>query len=327
MASTAVARETVFALRREIARIEGILPERLAASGEETVLLRWHGRLLARDGLLATGVPALDAALGGGVPKAALTEIHGRQVRDAGAVAGFVLALAGLLLKQALIGPILWIGTSSFFAEVGLPYAHGLLKLFGIAPKDLLLAEAPKPVEALWIAEEAAALKELAVVVLELPGNPRQLDLTATRRLHRRAVEAGRPVFLLRHSAGVEATAAPLRFVVEPAPAGTRRILGRPLVGSIGPPAFAVTLDKNRLAPPARFTLEWNADERTFGHRSPENKNERQDARHDPGRHGRPQDPVALVSMPQHRPDLAAAAGSRLAYGAFRFPAAADQPA
>lgn len=318
MASSAVARETVFALRREIARIEGTLPERLAAPQEGAVLLRRHGRLLGRDGLLATGVPALDAALGGGIPKPALTEIHGRQVRDAGAVAGFVLALLGLLLKQALVAPVLWVGTSGFFAEAGLPYAHGLLKLFGIAPGKLLLAEAPKPVDALWIAEEAAGLKPLSAVVLELSGSPRQLDLTATRRLHRRAVEAGRPVFLLRHSSGAEATAAPLRFAVAPAPAGTRKILGRPLAGSIGPPAFAVTLDKNRLAPPARFVLEWNADERTFGHRSPE--------RHDAGRDGA-ENPVALVSPPQHRPDLAAAAGPRLAYGRFRFPAAAGRPA
>lgn len=320
MASSAVAREAVFALRREIAKIEGTLPERLAAPAEEAVLLRRNGHLLARDGLLAIGVPALDAMLGGGILKAALTEIHGRQVRDTGAVAAFVLGLIGLLLKQAPVAPVLWIGTSSFFAEAGLPYAHGLLKLFGIAPKDLLLAEAPKPVDALWIAEEAAALKELAAVVLELPGNPRQLDLTATRRLHRRAVAAGRPVFLLRQSAEPQATAAPLRFVVEPAPAGTRRILGRPLAGSIGPPACAVTLDKNRLAPPARFTLEWNADERTFGHRLPERQ-----ARHDPGRHDRPQDSVAVVSVSQYRPDLAAATGPRLAYGAFRFPAAAGQ--
>jgi len=320
MASSAVARETVFSLRREIARIEGSLPERLAAPGEEAVLPRRRG---GRDGLLATGVPALDAALGGGIAKPALTEIHGRQGRDAGAVAGFVLALAGLLLKQALLAPVLWVGTSGFFNEAGLPYAHGLLKLFGIAPDKLLLAQAPRPVDALWIAEEAAALKALSAVVLELPGNPRQLDLTATRRLHRRAVEAGRPVFLLRQSAGPQATAAPLRFVVEPAPAGMRKILGKPLAGSIGPPAFTVTLDKNRLAPPARFILEWNADERTFGHRLPE----RRDARHDSGRHGRPQVPVAVVSPPQHRPDLAAAAGPRLAYGAFRFPAAAGRPA
>lgn len=315
MATAAVARETVFALRREIARIEGALPERLAAPGEpgEAVLLRRNGRLLARAGLLATGVPALDTALGGGIPKAALTEIHGRHMRDAGSVAGFVLALIGLLSKQAPPAPILWIGTSGFFAEAGLPYAHGLSRLFGVGLQDLLLAEAPKPTDALWIAEEAAALKTLAAVVVELSGHSRHLDLRTTRRLHRRAVEAGRPVFLLRQSTEAEATAAPLRFVVEPMPAGTRSIFGRPVAGSIGPPAFAVTLDKNRLAPSKRFIMEWNADERTFGHR-------------DAGRRDRPQDPVALVPPSQHGSDMAAAAGSRLAHGLLRFPAAAGQP-
>jgi protein ImuA len=319
MASSAVARETVFALRREIARIEGGLPERLAAPGEEgnAVLLRRNGRSPTGAGLLAIGVPALDAALGGGIPKAALTEIHGRHARDAGNATGFVLALIALLLREAPPAPVLWIGTSGLFAETGLPYAHGLSGGFGIKPEILLLAEAPKPVDALWIAEEAAALKTLAAVVIELSGHSRHLDLTATRRLHRRAGEAGRPVFLLRQSVEAEATAAPLRFAVEPAPAGTRRILGRPLAGSIGPPAFAVTLDKNRLAPSARFILEWNADERRFGCRPPE--------RNDPSRLDGSQDPVALVPVPRHRPDMAAAAEPRLAYGQFRFPAAAGQ--
>lgn len=316
MATPALAQATILSLRREIARIEGSLADRLEEldSGiEDTVLLRRNGRLLARSGLLATGIPAMDAALNGGIPRAALTEIHGSHMRDAGAVAGFVLALLGLLFKQAPMAPLLWIGTSGFFAEAGFPYAHGLSRLFGIAPQSLLFAEAPKPADALWIAEEAAALKMLAAVVVELPGNPRRLDLTATRRLHRRAVEAGRPVFLLRQSAEPETTAAPLRFIVAPAPAAARRILGRPLAGSIGPPAFAVTLDKNRLAPSARFILEWNADEHTFGHR-------------DTGPYGKSQDSIALVPASQHRPAMAAAAGLRLAYGLFGLSAAAGQP-
>lgn len=317
MATPAMAQETVRALRREIARIEGVLPERLdvptPACAEPVVTLRHGGNPLVREGLLATGVSALDAALGGGILKAALTEIHGRQTRDAGAVAGFTLALISLLLKQARPAPVLWIATSGFFAEAGLPYAHGLSRLFGIAPRHLLLAEAPRPVDALWIAEEAAALKTLAAVVIELSGNPQRLDLTATRRLHRRAAAADRPVFLLRGSAEAEATAAPLRFIVAPAPAGTRRIFGQPLAGSIGPPAFAVTLDKNRLAPTTRLILEWNGDERTLEHR-------------DVDRFDRPQDSVALVSLSQHRANMAAAAGSRLAYGPLRFPAIARQP-
>lgn len=312
MANVAAAQETVFALRREIARIEGALPEPLQVPGEETIVLRGGGRVLATAGRLATGVAALDEALGGGLASAALTEVHGRQMRDAGAAAGFVLALSALLLKAAAPRPLLWIATSDMLAQAGLPYLHGIARLFGIAAETLLLAEAPKALDALWIAEEAAGLKSLSAVVLELPGKPRHLDLDATRRLHRRAVLAGRPVFLLRHSSGPQPTAAPLRFVVSPAPAAPRRILGRPLAGSIGPPAFTVELEKNRLAPPMRLVLEWNADELSFEHRA---------ARHESAT----PDPVALVSLSRHGADMAAPARPRMAYGMLRFPAARRQ--
>jgi len=318
MATPAAARETVFALRREIARIEGVLPERLAPPASDAVVLRGSGsgsgRVLGAADRLATGVAALDEALGGGLPRAALTEVHGRQVRDAGAAAGFVLALAALLAKQDdAKQPLVWIGTGGMFAEAGCPHLHGITQLFGIAAGSLLFAETRKPADALWIAEEAAALKSLSAVVLELPGNPGRLDLDATRRLHRRAVLAGRPVFLMRHSAGPEPTAAPLRFVVAPAPAGPRRILGRPLAGSIGPPAFTVTLEKNRLAPPRRLVLEWNPDEFSFEHRPS-------------GREDAMPDPVALVSLSRHGAGMAPAARPRMAYGVLRFPAAGRQP-
>ncbi|WP_244480731.1 ImuA family protein [Mesorhizobium sp. Root157] len=310
-----MARETVFALRRQIAKIEGTLPERLADPGAEAIVLRGNGRVLGTADRAVTGVPSLDEALGGGLPKAALTEIHGRQIRDAASATGFVLALAGLLMGQPSAKqpmPLLWVGTGSMFAEAGFPYMHGISSLFGIAPQSMLFAEAPQPVDALWIAEEAAALKMLAAVILELPGNPRHLDLTATRRLHRRAAEAGRPVFLLRHSAEIESTAAPLRFVVTPAPAGMRRFLGRPLAGSIGPPAFTVDLHKNRLAPPARFILEWNAHERSFEQRTAEFQDGTQD-------------PVALAPLSQRGTDMAATAGARMAFDLFRFTAAGRQ--
>ena len=159
---------------------------------------------------LPTGIDALDRALGGGLPKAALTEIHGAETRDAGAVAGFALALASLILKGQKAGlPLLWIGTSEIFREAGFPYAAGLARDFGIAPEALLFSEAPKLADALWIAEEAARLSALAAVVIELRGNPDRLDLTATRRLHRRAEQAGRPVLLIRQAAASRADGRP----------------------------------------------------------------------------------------------------------------------
>ncbi|RWF43575.1 MAG: hypothetical protein EOS46_24925, partial [Mesorhizobium sp.] len=159
MAMTAVARETVFALRRQIAKIEGTLPERLQAPaaapldagasadptpGSDLTIIRRGLAAALPDAFLPIGVERLDAALGGGLPKAALTEIHGLETRDAGAVAGFALSLVSLILNQAQGLPILWIGTSEIFHEAGFPYARGLHAAFGIEPGQLLFSEAPR---------------------------------------------------------------------------------------------------------------------------------------------------------------------------------------
>lgn len=313
MATSAVARDVVFALRRKIAKIEGTLPELLAAPSDDRppagLLVRRNGVASARDLLLPTGVQELDETLGGGLPKAALTEIHGGATRDAGAVAGFALSVASLVLK-ARPGLVLWVGTAEIFREAGLPHAPGLAARFGLAPEQLLLAEAPKPADVLWIAEEATRIGEFAAVMVELRGNPRGLDLTATRRLHRRAQEAGRPVLLLRHAAEAEPTAAPTRFIAAPAPAGLRRTVAGPLSQSIGPPGFAIEIGKSRTTLPGKFILEWNSDARTLEHRRGE----------------LPEDRVAVVSPSRGRADPAAAAGAVLAFRPAAGPAAGDQP-
>ncbi|WP_144378615.1 ImuA family protein [Mesorhizobium amorphae] len=325
MAINAVARDTVFALRRQIAKIEGTLPERLEVPvgfDADRMLVRRSG-VAESHGLLATGANRFDAALNGGLPKAALTEFHGVETRDAGTVAGFALALAGLLLKPTENpAPILWVGTTEIFREAGFPYARGLEANFGIAPKNLLYAEAPKITDALWIAEEAAGLSALSAVVLELRGNPDRLDLTATRRLHRRALAAERPVFLLRQAAFAEPTAAPVRLVVAPAPATLRKTMAGPLDGTIGCPGIAVTIGKSRAAQPGQFTLEWNPDERTFLDRT-----------HAGATHQRPwntqnraKNPVAVVPLSSGGTDPAAAARPVLAFPSRQPLPAGDQP-
>lgn len=184
MATHAVARETIFALRHEIAKIEGRLPEPLAAATADAVVLR-RGSAAQREGaFFATGAERLDHALGGGVPKAALIEIHGSETRNAGLTAGFTLALASLILKASDKDlPLLWIGTTEIFREAGFPYPPGLAHQFGIASENLLFCEVPKLLDALWVAEEAAPLSVLSAVIVELRGNPDRLDLTATRPL------------------------------------------------------------------------------------------------------------------------------------------------
>lgn len=321
MATTAVARETVFALRRQIAKIEGTLPERLEAPAgssldadvapDVTIVRRGIAAALP-DAFLRTGVERLDAALSGGLPKAALNEIHGAQTRDAGAVAGFALSLVSLILKQGPRLPVLWIGTAEIFREAGFPYARGLHACFGIEPEQLLFSEAPRLVDALWVAEEAARMTALAAVILEIRGSPQRLDLTATRRLHARAQDAGRPVFLLRQAAEAEPTAAPVRLILSSASAAPRSTIAGPLAGSIGHPAFTVTIGKSRTALPGQFTLEWNPDERSFEERRP--------------REEWAENSVAVVPASRRGKDTAAASGAVLAFPAVGSPSPGDQP-
>jgi len=318
MASFAVARGTIASLRHQIARIEGRLAEKLDGAGREDVQLsRHHGRPSAD--LLTTGVARFDAALGGGLPGAGLTEIHAAATRDAGAAAGFVLALVRLLLEKTS-APILWVGMTESFREAGYPYPPGIGFLFGIDPSRLLVARADRLGDALWIAEQAAALDGFAAILLETRGNSDRLDLTATRRLHQRARDVGHPLFLLRQAALPEPTAAPFRLVVRSAPAGLRPALGnsaldRPLARSIGPPGFLVEISKNRAAPPDQFTLEWNnhanafqerwafQERRAFRERTAEN-------------------PLLVVPVSRHGAPAASAAGTLVA-----FPAQARQAA
>lgn len=304
MATGAVARDIVFTLRREIAKIEGRLPASLSAAGGEAIVLRRNHP----SGRVATGVEGLDRALGGGLPAGALIEILGSQTRNAGVAAGFALALAGTAARQAgaADSPLLWIGTAEVFREAGFPYPPAIAGQFGIGAQNLLFSEVASLADALWIAEEAAPLATLAAVVVEVRGNPGKIDLTATRRLHRRAGQAGRPVFLIRQAALAHPTAAPVRLIVDPAPAAPRFTLAGPLAGSVGLPAFKVTVGK--CASAGEFIVEWNSHDLSF-------------------QPARSQDTRRVVPLSGDREDMAPAPGSVLAFAPGQDVAAArDQP-
>lgn len=299
MASSAVARDAVLALRRQIAAIEGRPTERLEPAPAHAS--RGLSDAGSDAGPIATGAAAFDERLDGGVPRAALTELLAPLPRDAGAAAGFALALAALAAPQEPsfgAPPLLWIAAGDAATENGRPCPQGLAA-FGLAPRRLLYVSVGRLADALWVAEEAAGLAALGAVLFELRGAPKGLDLTATRRLHRRAVAAGRPVVLIRHGALPVPTAAPLRLLVAAAPAAPRLTPAGPLAGSIGEPAFLVDISRSRAARSGRFLLEWSHHDRRF----------------------RPADPAhrrPVVSAPADRPHPAAEAGAVLA-----FPAAA----
>lgn len=259
------AREAVARLKAHIAAIEGRV-ERFEAPDRPQGGPGLKGARPVR-GVIATGAPDLDAALGGGIPAAGLTEFCAATARDAGALTGFVLAL---LTRGRLAGPVFWIDCGPVGHEAGLLSGQGRQAVAPGPDGDLLLALPRRLPDALWMCEEAAATPGLGAVVLVMQGRAAGFGLTESRRLHLRARAGGRALFLLQVSAGSGASAAPLRLAVGPALSGARLVLAasaavRSVPGGIGPPGFCVTVEKNKAGPAgSRHLIVWNRHDRRF---------------------------------------------------------------
>jgi protein ImuA len=217
-------------LRREIAKSEALVDE-------------------AR--VLPLGVPAVDAALGGGLPCAALHELSAAPVH-LGAAAGFALALAARSPGKAK--QTLWIATDFCMLETGALYGPGL-DLIGLDTERLLVARVARPVDALFAMEEALKCRALSTVVAELNHD---VDLTATRRLTLAAREGGALGILLRHKPSDAPSAAFTRWQVAGAPSVPDEF------GGLGPTAFRLSLTRNRRGPCGTWTLTWDHHERVF---------------------------------------------------------------
>ena len=290
------------ALRRQVARLEGGVPSCRARSPAV------GGSSTKTETGIALGIDAFDVALGGGCPMAAMTEIRSAETRDWGMANAFAFALICMMRmgQPQAAGPLVWISAPDALAEGGEPFLPGLTG-FSPRPPQLLIVRPRKTEEALWAAEAAAGAQGIAATVLEIRGNPSCLGFTESRRLHLRARQTGRPLLLLRQAGIAEASAVPVRFRVGPAPGGLRALPdGSGLTGSLGNPAFAVTLEKSRLASPLTLILEWNPDDCRLILRS-------HPAGHDAGVTDAA-DPGDLLSVSAHRPDRTGASGRVLAF-------------
>lgn len=287
MAPPLAAQGDIHALRETIARIEGSVPTALPAAENRP----GAGFAGPRAGHLPLGLDAFDRAMGGGFPAAGLAEIRTAETRDFGAASAFTLALMAVLRAQApaLCGPLVWISAPETRLDGGEIWMPGIAGLVGAslvgtnlvgtglvgaglggAASPLVLVQPARLADALWAAEAAAGSAAVGAAFLELRGNPAGFGLAESRRLHLRARATGRPLFILRQAGEEEASAAPVRFSVAPAPAAPRRLQDdRPLAGSLGRPAFAVTLEKSRLPAPPFLILEWNPDDCRFDVRHP----------------------------------------------------------
>lgn len=186
-----------------------------------------------------------------------LHEVFTPEQRNAGAALGFSLGQARALLKGDRPA-VFYMELIHEAQERGLPYGPGLAA-FGFAPENLILVRVQTLVELLWAMEEALGCRAVAAVIADIGGAPKILDFTVSRRLSLRAASGGASIFINRYGAEREASAAQLRWRVEPAVSGERPFDPR----APGETRWQVTLEKGLLSGEQRQTggnwlLGWN---------------------------------------------------------------------
>jgi protein ImuA len=194
------------------------------------------------------GHAAADAVLRGGLLRGNLHEVF---AVDA---SGFGFA-ACLARRAAGAKRMLWIVQDFSGLEHGQVAATGLAEM-GIDPTAALLMKAANATDALRASTDALSCAALGAVVVEVPGNPKVLDLTASRRLVLAAQTTGVTAILLRSEAQVEPSAAQTRWCV-------RSAASRPH-DDWGAPRFDAELARNRQGETGRWIMEWCCDDSAF---------------------------------------------------------------
>jgi protein ImuA len=225
--------------------------------------------LIGPESRFSLGADGPDRALGGGLMRGALHEVLGAAGADAASAAGFVAGLslrAGLRINEDLrseggamrLRKTLWVRQVAGEVETGKLYPQGLLDI-GLLPETLIQVRLKDAAAVLRAGIEGARCEALGAVVIEPWGNPKVLDLTATRRLTLAAEESGVPIFLLRLCARAEPSAATTRWQVG-------ALASRPLEANApGMPAFDITLLRQRAGTAGlNWQMEWNRDEQRF---------------------------------------------------------------
>jgi len=231
-----MAAERLNALKRKIAAIEGI----------QVQLEDRHA--------LSLGLPAIDAALRGGLARGAVHEFSAAGPVHLGATFGFALALAASAHRARQADDVLWIETSFATAETGRIYGPGLESL-GLSLARMLIVRVPRPADVLWVMEEALGCRGIAAVIAAVTQDP---DLTATRRLSLAVRDSGGLGFLVRQRMSPHPSAALTRWQIAAA-------RSRPdAFGGFGRAAFDLSLTKNRHGPCGRWTILWDHHDGAF---------------------------------------------------------------
>ncbi len=214
------------------------------------------GHALARMQVEGDGESQTSLAdvLGRHMPANALHEVFATSAADAASASGFALMLGATLATEA--APLFLV--REYRQGAGRLYPPGLADL-GIDPARCFSVHAPDTLSALKATADIARSGAAGVVLIELAGNPRLLDLTASRRLALAAEQSETAVLLLRLGARETPSAAYSRWRVGSAES-------KPLLADApGAPAFTVTLLRHRrMAAGQKARLIWNREEQKF---------------------------------------------------------------
>lgn len=207
---------------------------------------------------LAPGRPAIplghaeaDALLGGGLRPGALHEVFAQGWGGS----GFALLLA-LRLAMAAPGPLFWVRSDYAALEYGGPAPEGIAALTPGAV-DLVMVRAAHAADGLAAAADILACPHVGCLLLEVEGNPRTLDLTASRRLALAAETSGVGLVLLREGGAEEPSTAHTRWRARAAPS-------RADDDDWGKPRFDAELVRHRMGGLGRFLMEWNPEHGSF---------------------------------------------------------------
>jgi len=191
-----------------------------------------------------------DAVLRGGIAPGMLHEILSGDM--SAAAAGFAMGIAARLRGTKRV---LWIRQDYSALEHAEISATGLSEL-GLDPFKVLLLRAADAKDALCAATDAMSCIALSSVIIEVPGNPKILDLVASRRLALAAQHRGVTAILLRPGAKAEPGAAETRWTIRTTPSAD--------IDDWGYPRFDAELSRNRHGETGRWVVEWSCDDGVF---------------------------------------------------------------
>src|ERR1700761_3259001 len=228
----------------------------MGATAEKIAALR---ATLAQAGLetlvttarVPLGFAPADAVLKGGLERGTLHEVYAATNSETAATA----FAAGLAIRVAGKKKLLWIRQDYSALEFGELSATGFLEL-GIDPSQMLLVCTAHADDAIKAASDALTCSALGAIVIEIPGEPKILDLVTSRRLTLAAAQGGVTTFLLRFGAKIQDSTAETRWVIRTGASSQEENWGQPV--------FATDLVRNRRGRTGHWVMEWNCENRLF---------------------------------------------------------------